>query len=286
VLAASLASAAVACSGGSGGPPGDPGGSADGSGDVTVEMDGGAQDGPATDGPGPDGGVIDSGSPVDAGATDGAREAGDTSNEAGPEAGDASDAASTADGSSTTDSPSGSDSSSAVDAADATPPDAGSCAPVVEQHPWEGATHVPVCSAVTYVSNPPSSGNHYPIWAAFQTFTTPVPRGFYVHDLEHGAIVITYNCPGGCAAEVAAAQAFIDALPVDPLCGGAAPPNRRVVMTPDPMLDVRWAASAWLWTLTAPCFDPVAFGQFVSAHYGNGPEVECANGVDPTGMCP
>lgn len=156
-------------------------------------------------------------------------------------------------------------------------------APVIEQHPDEGHLHVPACSVVNYASNPPSSGNHYPVWAAFQSFNAPVSRGYYVRDLEHGAVVMTYNCPGGCAAEVAAAQAFIDSLPADGLCGNGGPPHNRIVLTPDPLLDVRWAASAWFWTIKAQCFDPVAFRQFVTDHYGKAPENECANGtITPT----
>ncbi len=157
----------------------------------------------------------------------------------------------------------------------------GPCHAVAQQHPIEGYAHVPVCSVVTYDTNPPSSGNHYPVWAAYKTYTTPVPEGFWVHDLEHGAVVLTYNCPTGCAAELAQAQAMIDALPADPLCtsaGGTV--TRRVVMTPDPKLDVPFAASAWGWTLRADCFDATAFRAFSIDHYDQGREVTCADGQD------
>jgi len=167
------------------------------------------------------------------------------------------------------------------------PPSAptGPCNAVVQQRAIEGFTHVPVCSDVTYVSNPPSSGNHYPIWAAFQSYDFAVPEGYWVHDLEHGAVVFSYNCPGGCAADVAAAQAFIDGLPDDSLCVPAdGDPRVRMTMTPDPKLQVRFAASAWGWTLRADCFDAVAFGAFVQDHYGQGREVLCAQG-DTTPTC-
>ena len=59
--------------------------------------------------------------------------------------------------------------------------------------------------------------------------------------------------------------------------------RHRFVMTPDPRLDVRFAASAWGWTLRADCFDPVAFLAFATAHYGQGPEATCANGADVVG---
>jgi Protein of unknown function (DUF3105) len=164
----------------------------------------------------------------------------------------------------------------------------GPCDAVVQQRAIEGFQHVDVCSPVVYLTKPPSSGNHYPIWAAYKSYTSAIPEGFWVHDLEHGAVVFSYNCPDGCPGDVSAAQSLIDALPGDPQCDPAAgDPPTRMVMTPDPNLDVTFAASAWGWTLRASCFDPAAFGAFVAAHYGNGREPICAQGDDvSTGLQP
>jgi hypothetical protein len=108
-----------------------------------------------------------------------------------------------------------------------------------------------------------------------------IPEGFWVHNLEHGAIVFSYNCPSGCASDVAAAQAVIDGLQSDSACDPAAGDARvRMVMTPDPNLDVKFAASAWGWTLRADCFDPDTFGAFISAHYAQGREAVCGDGDD------
>ena len=159
------------------------------------------------------------------------------------------------------------------------PADGGTCTAVVAQHPDEGAVHVDCTTQLLYGTNPPSSGNHYPIWANYKTYAAPVPWGHLVHSLEHGAIVIVYNCPDGCADEVARAQAFIDALPLDPEC--TAPDVRRVILAPAPTLDVRWAASAWTWTLRASCFDETAFGAFVAAHYNMGREDFCTELNEP-----
>jgi hypothetical protein len=120
------------------------------------------------------------------------------------------------------------------------------------------------------------------VWAAYQTYPSPVPWGNLVHNLEHGAVVVVYNCPTGCADEVARAQAWIDALPADPDCPG----SHRIIMAPDPTLTVRWAATAWQWTLRADCFDESAFTQFYSAHYGAGREVVCSSGGTPEQWCP
>jgi len=165
--------------------------------------------------------------------------------------------------------------------------EATSCGTLVQEQANGGHLHTANnCDPVSYASNPPSSGTHYPDWAAYKTYTAPVPWGFLVHDLEHGAIVMVYNCPAGCPAEVAQAQAFIDGLAPDAACGGG---PMKIVLAPDHTLDVRWAASAWTWTLRSNCFDMAAFSSFVSSHY-DGPDTEaaCATDLDlsTTGWCP
>jgi len=154
------------------------------------------------------------------------------------------------------------------------------CQTVVTAHAIEGATHVPVCWPVIYQSNPPTSGDHYPVWAAYKAYDTPVPRGFFVHDLEHGAIVVTYNCASPCDAEVASLIAYLDSLPADPLC--VPPLKRRFVVTPDPLLDVRFAASAWGFSLRSQCFDLAALGMFIEDHYAQASENTCFDGSDVT----
>jgi hypothetical protein len=138
-------------------------------------------------------------------------------------------------------------------------------------------THVEDCSELAHVTNPPCVGPHYQRWAAFKVYDEAIPRGFWVHSLEHGAVVIAYSCDD-CEDEVEAAKALMDELPVDPLCSGAV--ERRVVLTPDPRLDTRWAASAWGFTLTSDCFESEVFRAFATAHYAVGPEDFCTAGLD------
>jgi hypothetical protein len=162
----------------------------------------------------------------------------------------------------------------------------GPCGAVTQQHAIEGFNHVDVCSYVDYHTLPPSSGDHYPYWAAYLTYDQPVPEGYWVHNLEHGTIVLSYNCgEAGCADDIAAAQQMMDQFPVDPVCTQAGDGVRhRLLMTPDPRLDVRFAASAWGWTLRANCFDASAFLAFANAHYGQGREPTiCSNGEDVIG---
>jgi hypothetical protein len=143
-------------------------------------------------------------------------------------------------------------------------------------HPNEGANHLVVCSSACYGTMPPSSGNHYPTWPVYKAYDQPVPWGFLVHGLEHGSIIVVYNCPCDCPDEVAAAKAWIAALPADASC--SSPP--RVVLAPDPTLDVRWAASAWGWTLRAAAFEPASFQSFFDAHYDHASESICGGAAD------
>ena len=158
------------------------------------------------------------------------------------------------------------------------------CNAVEEQHPIEGFAHAAVCSHLSYATRPPSSGNHYPVWAAYRSYANPIPEGYWVHDLEHGAVVISYHC-ADCQSQLTAAQALIDSQPGDPLCAGGGP-KARIVLTPDPLLDKPFAASAWGWTLRADCFDAAVFSGFLQRHYGQGREATCADGADLTSGVP
>lgn len=157
------------------------------------------------------------------------------------------------------------------------------CGAVEREYTLADAEHVANCRPISYGSNPPSSGTHYGTWAAFRVYDTPIERGFAVHSMEHGAVVISYNCDD-CEAEVEAARALIDELGPDPVCcsaAGCVNPVTRLILMPDPELDVRFAAASWGFTLKASCFEPEVFRAFVDAHRGRAPEAGvCADGAD------
>jgi hypothetical protein len=161
-------------------------------------------------------------------------------------------------------------------------PDA-SCPVTIDSPPVQPGVHVLDPKAVVqWDSNPPSSGQHYVYWAAFQEYSYPVSRLYYVHDLEHGAIVFLYKCgDAGCPDIVQGLRAASDAIPDDPLCAADGEGIRvRTVITPDPLIDVPVAAAAWGWTYTADCLDLPTLKQFALDHYGMGPESLCSQG-DP-----
>lgn len=162
--------------------------------------------------------------------------------------------------------------------------DAG-CAILIEDHPLLDSPHVAIDSAVTYNSSPPTSGPHYPVWAAYQEYDKPVDRRYYVHNLEHGGVVLAYNCQAAgdagavtaCNTIVEALRAAVAAIPNDPLCKDEGV-RVRAVITPDPLLDVPIAAAAWGQTYRAQCLDLPSLTEFVKSSYGFGPESLCANG--------
>lgn len=86
---------------------------------------------------------------------------------------------------------------------------------VVQQMPDEGRTHVAEGSAINYKNNPPSSGPHYPSPQNWGIYDKAVPAGYFVHNLEHGGVVVLYDCPNGCAATVDVLKKAFDTFPKD-----------------------------------------------------------------------
>ncbi|WP_437930788.1 DUF3105 domain-containing protein [Sorangium sp. So ce291] len=141
------------------------------------------------------------------------------------------------------------------------------------------AQHVPACTPVQYATNPPSGGDHWALWAEYKGYEAEVPRELYVHNLEHGAIVLAYRCPSAGCAEIKATLEEVRAEAAsDPRClmlpGG---PEARVVITPDGALDTPVAAAAWGATYTATCLDKASLARFAADHYAQGPEDTCSN---------
>ncbi|WP_437290717.1 DUF3105 domain-containing protein [Sorangium sp. So ce406] len=143
--------------------------------------------------------------------------------------------------------------------------------------PVPSAQHLPTCTPVQYATNPPSGGDHWGSWAAYKRYEAEVPRELYVHNLEHGAIVLAYRCPAsGCAEVTAMLEEVRTEAASDPRCltlsGG---PEARLVMTPDGALDTPIAAAAWGATYTATCLDKASLSRFVADNYAKGPEDTC-----------
>jgi hypothetical protein len=164
-----------------------------------------------------------------------------------------------------------------ADAASEIPLDA-ACNVRMEAHALEASPHVPEGTAITYATNPPSSGPHYPVWANFQEYAEPVADGYLVHSMEHGAVLLLYKCdPTTCADVISALRAVRDAIATDPLCDPSI--RVRVILAPRPSLDVPVAAAAWGYTYRADCVDAPSLTQFVLDHYAKAPEDFCSPGT-------
>jgi Protein of unknown function (DUF3105) len=123
-----------------------------------------------------------------------------------------------------------------------------------------GAGHVATGSKVTYTWCPPASGKHYnqtgfgPIRAGFyDQGNAQVPEG-WVHNLEHGAIVLLYKCPGpACdAAGQDALESMYARWPDSPICGvppGGGPNFTPVIARFD---DMPYSYAAVVWDMVLP----------------------------------
>ena len=139
--------------------------------------------------------------------------------------------------------------------------------------PDEGRAHVPTGTQVTYTHQPPTSGSHYsetgvaPV--AWQTIGTLQPE-VWVHNLEHGGIVILYNCPSGCDDLQAKLKAYVDDLvPAEPRFG-----EYKIIMSPysEGMGSHTVALLAWHYIELLDGYDQAKITQFYEAHVDQGPE--------------
>jgi hypothetical protein len=91
--------------------------------------------------------------------------------------------------------------------------------------------HDHVTGPVTYAVTPPVGGPHNPIWMNAGVYTKPVPSERAVHNLEHGAVWITYR-PNLPASQVKQLVDFFNKQTMisEPSDGGRS--NRFVDLTP------------------------------------------------------
>ena len=127
----------------------------------------------------------------------------------------------------------------------------------------------------------PASGNHWGAWAMWNTvYPKAIKRGYLLHNLEHGGLVLSYKC----AAETDSAAC---AAARDQLVGLAQKlGTQRLLITPDPTQPTMFAVRAWRTSYTSDCFDEKSALDFGKAHFGHGREDIDANPpipFDPTG---
>lgn len=125
------------------------------------------------------------------------------------------------------------------------------------------ASHVPEGSDPgPYSSDPPSSGRHYPseLEAGFyEENVYPYPAGYLVHNLEHGYVIIWYNCDLLSAAACDDLKAQIEAVMEE---AG----NSELIAYPWPSLEVPVAMTSWGMMQRFETFDPEQAVAFIRAN--------------------
>src|SRR5262245_10968016 len=103
----------------------------------------------------------------------------------------------------------------------------GDCIEVLQNPPNQGWDHYTSDSVLEWQAEPPTSGPHFTEWTRYGAYSTPIPRGYWIHNLEHGGIVMLYRSDAP-ASIVAQMRAVYAAMPRDPQCD-----HSRTVLTPD-----------------------------------------------------
>lgn len=157
------------------------------------------------------------------------------------------------------------------------PPNTNS-APVGQPVPEMPHTHVAQPVRITYEHSPPTSGCHYSLGAGVapikpgvylpSSATAQTPE-FWVHNLEHGYIAVTYNCPTGCDADFQRLNSWFKALPPDP--GGVG--YAKFIAVPYPQQKEKWDIVAWDWfDSIGPSLNMVEVQKFYDNHVNQSPE--------------
>ncbi|MBK9072914.1 MAG: DUF3105 domain-containing protein [Myxococcales bacterium] len=159
----------------------------------------------------------------------------------------------------------------------AAPEPAGTCG-FIEQFQTLPSPHSDDVDPAAWNSNPPTSGPHSPAWAGWNRAYENLPRVHWVHNLEHGGVVLAYRCDEPCPDVVQGLKDVILATPDDEAC--AAPVHHRLLLVHDPALpvDVQVAAVAWGVHYTATCLDAPTMAEFIADHYDRAPESFCGDG--------
>ena len=116
-------------------------------------------------------------------------------------------------------------------------------AALVAAVPIQASTHVPVGSQIAYQQQPSTSGPHYPVTADNGIYTDVVPEAYWVHNLEHGAIVALYRRPTGqeqCPDVSNRLQTLMEAAPPSERWGVV-----KMVGSQYPALTTPYALLAW-----------------------------------------
>ena len=118
------------------------------------------------------------------------------------------------------------------------------------QHLAEGQTFD------AYNTRPPTSGPHYNSKAPDGIHAEPIADELQVHNLEDGAVIIQYDCPGGCDELVAQLAELVSRYPSE------------LILAPYPEMESRIALTAWGRIYRLEDFDEERIISFIDAYRG------------------
>ncbi len=133
----------------------------------------------------------------------------------------------------------------------------------VQQDLMPTVNHVPENQTVDYSTTPPTSGDHWDLWARCGFYENGLPDERIVHNLEHGNIVVSYNLPD--PADVEQLREFMDGFDMAPAWA--------VTRSYDRISEGAVALSAWGVLDTMQGVDEERIERFFEAYAGKlGPE--------------
>jgi Protein of unknown function (DUF3105) len=133
------------------------------------------------------------------------------------------------------------------------------------QHIRDGQGHVP------YNSDPPTSGPHYDSWIQAGFYQGAPPDEYLVHNLEHGYVIIWYNCAALASAECQQLQSQLrdtmQAAGNSPATG-----TPKLIVVPRPTLSTPIALTTWGRLDRLEAFDRERILTFIGAFRDRAPE--------------
>lgn len=138
---------------------------------------------------------------------------------------------------------------------------------------YDNLTQTHVDGTVDYAQTPPVGGDHAAAWLNCGIYDQPVPTENAVHDLEHGAVWVTYNPDEVTGDDLTALRNSV--------------PNTYITMSPWPDLQAPVVASAWGAQVELTGVDDKRLGRFIR-QYRQSPDAPergalCTGGLDAPG---
>lgn len=133
----------------------------------------------------------------------------------------------------------------------------------------EGRGHLSRGVMPYYANTPPTSGRHYPVVVPYGVYDVTVPEGIWVHNLEHGAIVVLYRCSAEappCATVIERLRELYERVPAGKYG------KTKMVAIPYPRLRTPIAVLAWNRILDLPSIQSDAIITFYRRYVDKGPE--------------